>query len=72
MRLDVLKPGSSVKIGPKQDISAMILQVRIQEQNYVDYQVVWWSGRERKTEWIGNLEVAGGSWGDELSIGFNN
>ena len=72
MRLDVLKPGSSVKIGPKQDISAMILQVRIQEQNYVDYQVVWWSGRERKTEWIGNLEVAGGNWGDELSIGFNN
>ncbi len=72
MSLDVLKPGTEIKIGPTQEITAMVLQVRIQEEDYVDYQVVWWNGKERKTEWLTGLEVRGGSWSAEQTIGFIN
>ncbi len=72
MSFDILKPGSMVKIGPNADLAAMILQVRIQEQDHVDYQVVWWNGKERKTEWITGLELTSRGWEDKQAIGFIN
>jgi hypothetical protein len=57
-------PGSKVDIGTREaPISATILKACISgsgPQTRVEYEVSWFSGRDRKTAWIHPHEIIGG------------
>jgi hypothetical protein len=55
----VYSPGTPVSIGGALDslIPALIVEVSIRSPDWVQYRVVWWSGRERRSEWLELHEV---------------
>lgn len=64
--------GSKVSLN---GIEAQILTIRIQGDvlPLVDYEVVWWSGNDRKTSWVCEFELV--TLSDTrpfLDIGFHN
>ena len=68
-RLIVWSPGSKVLVG---EIQAIIGAIRI--TGYpprFDYEVIWWSGGDRKSAWVDEFEIEqrGEGVGD-LSVGF--
>jgi hypothetical protein len=54
-QLKVFQIGSPVYIGDH--IEATILAISIYEHNRVSYQVAWWDGNTRKTDWLESFEV---------------
>jgi len=71
MRPDVLVHdiGTEVQIGPGDEtITGTVIQIAIAEHGKVQYQISWWSGRERKTEWLEAFEVVAGQ--PSVKIGF--
>lgn len=78
--ISVLRPGTRVLIGntygsqgSKVDpIEATIVALRVQNGLTVDYQVIWWDGRTRKSEWLESFEVTTKENTDKLAIGFKS
>ena len=66
----VIPPGTKVCLGPKCELEAIVLETTIKEGNYVFYRVAWWSGNERKTEWLESSEVHRPEEKMTVSIGF--
>jgi len=54
--ISVIAPGTVVGIGPKHEIEAVVFAICITWPD-ITYHVVWWSGNERKTEWIRPTEM---------------
>jgi hypothetical protein len=51
--------GTAVRIGLKLDaIGGVIAAIQISDAGYVTYRCIWWSGRERKDEWLEAFEIA--------------
>jgi hypothetical protein len=66
----VLRPGTVVQIGPERAISGHVAKVCI-EGPAVTYEVVWWSGNERRTAWAQPVELmSSGEQKNDLRIGF--
>lgn len=55
MTIEVFSPGFNVTIG--ENIPAIILQVAIKRGGRVEYEVAWWNGRSRVTDWLIASEV---------------
>ncbi len=56
--LSILKPGTKIKLGEYGAHSAEIQAVEIRgPERLVTYQVFWWEGSERNSEWITAPEV---------------
>ncbi len=53
--MDVISPGTRVHIGPKREIEATVVEVAIKAGP--QYRVTWWSGNDRKSEWLEPSEV---------------
>lgn len=68
-------PGSAVEIGPADNpIRGEIAQVTIGQRLGTHYQVSWWNGRTRLTEWIPAAGVRAALEPRQryLQIGFTN
>jgi hypothetical protein len=52
------------------DIEGTITGIMIRENNYIEYEVVWWDGRTRNCIWLQELEVATTGESGSLNIGF--
>lgn len=48
----VIRPGTKVGLGPDGSVEGEIHQVAIDLGDGIMYQVSWWNGRDRKTEWL--------------------
>jgi len=70
--LPVIPPGSDCWVGgDKKEVSGKVLQVIVGHNRAVQYQVTWWSGNDRKCEWLHDCEVQSISPnGPFLPIGF--
>lgn len=72
--LEVLAIGTRVRLGdPADPIPGTILGISIREAGRVTYEVVWWDGRERRSEWLERAEFEmekGG--GRAVRIGFGS
>lgn len=66
MELKIWEPGCEVRLGT---IPALISQVAIHPFGCITYQVIWWSGNDRKEAWVEAFEITGPS--KEISIGFH-
>ena len=66
--IEVFMVGSPVIVG--QDITATVIGVEIREKN-IRYECAWWSGRERKTDWLESIEVRRADKSAETKIGFS-
>jgi hypothetical protein len=69
--MEILAPGTAVWLSLGEDITGEILQVCIKSNSYVQYQVAWWSGRERRCEWLEAFEFTPVK-DAKLPIGFQN
>jgi hypothetical protein len=68
--IEVIPPGTQVLIGNGDDrITGTVLEVIIGFTG-VQYKVVWWSGRERKEQWMQPLELLMTSPPEKFIIGF--
>lgn len=55
--LSVFACGTDVEIGPEESpIEAMVTAITVRGRN-VSYEITWWDGRTRKSEWIDQSEV---------------
>jgi hypothetical protein len=68
--LSVIAPESQVLIGPDHEIVATVIDVSIRSGGLVQYRVIWWSGNERKNEWLEACEVFPGGSATVQRIGF--
>ena len=64
----VYQPGSEVNLG--KDLKGTVSQVSIAGQGLIRYEVVWWSGNERKCEWLEAHEIVATAGGSLVGIGF--
>jgi len=67
--------GTAVTIGPENDpIDAVIQAVSLRGADgaVVQYECVWWSGKERKAEWVGEEEIIrrGTPIREKMKVGF--
>ena len=68
--LEVYRPGSSVKIGPRSDtIIGTVVEVEIGCSDRVRYNVTWWDGRTHNEGWFASCEVRRHD-ADKMPIGF--
>jgi hypothetical protein len=65
--MTVLKSGSRVRIGG--DLEGIVLAVTIR-RGAVSYEVAWWDGRTRHTDWLSAAEVALIGPGTACRVGF--
>lgn len=69
-KLMVYPPGTAVLIGFGDDIfAAQVLAVAVYAHN-IQYQVSWWDGRQRRTDWLEDFEVQSQHEGQKLPLGF--
>lgn len=68
--LEVFQIGSPVIIGDH--IEATILAISIYEHNRVSYQVAWWDGNTRKSDWLEQHEVKSHKEQGTMRVGFND
>jgi hypothetical protein len=63
--------GSRVRIAD--NIPARVRQICISENDYVEYEVVWWDGNTRHTQWLSAFEVKWDSEEpyEEIGLGFH-
>lgn len=72
-RIIVYRPGAIVSVGQRGDtIRAFVVQTTIQNAGRIQYEITWWSGRDRKTAWVEEWEVSKiDDKSIQCSIGFN-
>ena len=66
LTIEVLQPGSEVKIG---DVACHIAQVCITDALAVTYECVWWSSNERRSAWVSPVQITPGN-AKRQTIGF--
>lgn len=66
--ITVFKPETSVEIAG--GIDAIVLSVCINPNGNVEYKVVWFDGRTRRSEWMQACEVSEALCSEEVTIGF--
>lgn len=67
--IEVFMPGSPVLLEDK--LPAIVTQICIKDKKNIQYQCVWWSGRERKCEWLEQIEVrSAGDRSASMKVGF--
>lgn len=69
-QLEVFQIGSPVYIGDH--IEATILAISIYEHNRVSYQVAWWNGNTRNSEWLEQHEINATTKSPTMRIGFTD
>lgn len=67
--LTVFECGSTVGIGPDAKVEAIITAINIRFTN-LQYEVEWWDGNTRKTEWL-NAELLTVIDAKKTRIGFH-
>ena len=67
--MEVYKPGTTVEL--TDGITAIIIAINIDSNCKIQYEVVWWASRERKTSWVEPFEIKVFGIGEQLKIGFN-
>ena len=56
--LSLLAVGTKVEIGYGADhVVGHVNAICIRERDYVTYEVVWWDGRNRRSEWLARGEI---------------
>ncbi|MCK9463034.1 MAG: hypothetical protein M0R80_25710 [Proteobacteria bacterium] len=65
-KIEVFPIGTKIMLGD--EIPAIIIGVWIEKS--VQYHVVWWSGRERKCEWVSDMEFSTTD-ANKMTIGFS-
>ena len=65
--MKVLKIGTKIKVG--EDIPATIIGIAIYTYS-IEYKIVFWDSRTRKTEWIEESEITNMAVEDKQNIGF--
>jgi len=66
--VEVIDIGSWVIIGD--DVPAKVTRICIRDNGNVSYELSWWDGRTRKSEWLEAFEVTTDSERGSLQIGF--
>lgn len=66
--IQVIKPGEHVAMSG--NVDAVVVQVCIQSQDRISYEVVWWAGNTRNTAWVSDFEVVPKKGCDRIKIGF--
>lgn len=66
--LKVCKPGSRVSLG--EGLHGIINEINISAGCNVRYHVAWWSGNERKCEWLEAHEITFDYKDNGMQIGF--
>ena len=54
--ISVIKPGTPVTLNG--DIEAVVVELSIASNLHVQYRCAWWSGSDRKVEWLEEHEVS--------------
>ena len=67
--IEVIPPGAIVLVG--KEIAGRVVQVCIQKNKSVQYQVSWFDGNDRKLQWLEDFEVMPFKEEDKMKIGFN-
>lgn len=70
--IEVYDTGTKVKIGAYGDmVPGIVTAVAIYDWG-VQYQVAWWNGRDRKSEWLNHLELKfdAEAEGNKREVGF--
>jgi hypothetical protein len=67
--MEVFRVGSKCFIDPDMKVEAIITAVTIREGNRALYEVVFWSGNERKELWVSAVEITGRAK-EKMRIGF--
>lgn len=63
--------GTKVEVGPEADaIQGHISAVTIRRGDVVQYEVVFWDGKSRRSEWLFSTEVRIKSSEPQMKIGF--
>jgi Ethanolamine utilization protein EutJ (predicted chaperonin) len=57
--INVIEIGSKVFVGPDDTVTGEVLAVKLSGPRgaSIEYEVVWWCGRTRNTEWVAACEV---------------
>lgn len=66
--MEVYKPGTKVKL--IDDIIGNIRAINIDSSHGIQYEIIWWSNRERKTSWLEPFEIKEFDTKEQLQIGF--
>lgn len=56
--IEVIRPGTKVSLPQAEIVNAVVIAAMIQTNDRVRYLCVWWSGAERKEEWVEACEVS--------------
>jgi hypothetical protein len=69
----IIRPGTEINLDRHgEELLGIITQVCISQNDAVQYQVVWWDGRQRRLEWINACELRMQRDSiDTLGIGFH-
>lgn len=63
--------GSLVRIGPENErIEGVVTGIKLQSCGHVSYEVSWWDGRTRNSEWLEGCECVFGEAAETTQIGF--
>lgn len=56
-QIEIVPPASLVVLGTKDGPVARVVEVCIRDENVIQYKCAWWSGNERKCEWVESSEI---------------
>ena len=59
--------GSEVDLGNQ--LKGVVLEINIRPHDEM-YRVVWWDGKQRRTEWLDSIEVQAMDTSERWTIGF--
>jgi hypothetical protein len=69
--IELLAPGSSVVLFDSEALRGTIIAIAIYPKNRIQYQVAWWDGRSRLSEWLEECEVKKADTAAPIKIGFS-
>ncbi len=70
---EIIPPGTAVLMGSSDDLLVgRVVEVLMDGVNvcHVQYKVVWWDGRTRRSEWLEESEVAPRTPDSTMGMGF--
>ena len=67
--MNVLALGTTVRLSD--DLTGIVTQICILGQNHVRYEVAWWDGNTRHSQWFESFEVKPAEERQPMRIGFN-
>jgi hypothetical protein len=68
--IEVHTPGAEVRIG---DLVAVVCGISIKgpaDNPHVAYEIAWWDGSTRHSQWVQEFEIAASANGRRMAIGF--